>query len=85
MKQAVEKDEKSVVNEVNNEAKPFNPLGKGRVIAKFILKKRGIAEKGHPYYGNYTPDSKTYFCLPQDEDERFIPFLSRSANASRHL
>ena len=79
MKQAVEKEEKSIVNEVNKveEDKPFNPLGKGRVIAKFILKKRGIAEKGHPYYGNYTPDSKTYFCLPQDEDERYIPFLTQ--------
>lgn len=63
-------------NIVVKEEKPFNPLSKGRVIAKFILKKRGIAEKGHPYYGNYTPDSKTYFCLPQDEDERFINFLT---------
>lgn len=74
--------ENEVMNEetkdivVKEEKEPFNPLSKGRVIAKFILKKRGIAEKGHPYYGNYTPDSKTYFCLPQDEDERFINFLT---------
>ena len=51
--------------EVKEEKKPFNPLSKGRVIARFILKRRGIVDdKKNPYYANRAPKSRDLFVLP---------------------
>lgn len=62
--------------EVKEEQKPFNPLSKGRVIVRYILKKRGLAEKGNPYYGNRAPKGKDVFILPQRENGTFVRVLS---------
>ena len=63
-------------NIVEEKEKPFNPLSKGRVIVRFIKKKRGLADKTNPYYGNRAPKGKDVFILPQRENQTFIRVLS---------
>lgn len=93
MKQKTEKNEQNVqleevmekpqvenieVKEEKEEVKPFNPLSKGRVIARFILKRRGIVDdKKNPYYANRAPKSKDLFVLPMRSNGTYTSVLSK--------
>lgn len=74
-KQVMQKEEVHI-EEIKEEEKPFNPLSSGRVIVRFIMKKRGIADKTNPYYGNRAPKGLDTFILPQRENGTFIRVLS---------
>jgi len=68
--------------EVKEEVKPFNPLSKGRVIARFILKKRGIVDdKKNPYYANRAPKSRDLFVLPMRGNGTYESVLSPEEEA----
>jgi hypothetical protein len=70
-------EKEEIMVEEKEEKKPFNPLSKGRYIVRFYAKKRGIAEKDNPYYGNYAPSAHSTFVVPQTSNGTFVKVLSR--------